>query len=322
MTNTDWHQLRRSTTFSKHPMTEPLAYLNGRFVPVSQASLHVFDLGVVGGASVTEMVRTFRHVPFRIDQHLDRLEQSIPELKSICERIVAENSRLIPESHDLGLILFVTAGENPTYVGRTSVSRPRGSSVCVHSFPLPFELWADKYETGVHLATVTTKSIPDDVVDASIKHRSRLHWHLADREAKKIDPSASAVLTSEKGFLTETATGNVWWVKQGVLATPARNILKGISRDVIFELNEQLHLPCAVNDFDPAELATADEAFVTSTPLCLQPVTRFNCNPIGNGKPGPVTLELLRLWGEMVGVDIARQMREGAAARRDESMKG
>jgi branched-chain amino acid aminotransferase len=306
-------------------MTEPVAYLNGNIVPVSQAALHVFDLGVVGGASVTEMVRTFRHAPFRLDEHLARLERSLsvvgfshgmttPELKGLCERVVAENSRLIPESHDLGLIVFVTAGENPTYVGRTSASSPKGPSVGVHTFPLPFELWADK--SGVSLATVSTRSIPDDVIDGSIKHRSRFHWLIADRQAKKVDPTASAVLTNAKNFLTETAAGNIFWVKRGVLVTPARNILKGISRDVVLELNEQRQLPCAIDDFDPTELARADEAFVTSTPTCLQPVTRFNGQPIGDGKPGPVTRELLRLWSEQVGIDIVEQMRAGARDRR------
>ena len=98
--------------FPKHfksgkTMIEPIAYLNGQFVPVSQAALSVFDLGVVAGASATEMVRTFRHIPFRLDQHLLRLEHSLnvlqiqsgldrDELASICERVAAENARLIP----------------------------------------------------------------------------------------------------------------------------------------------------------------------------------------------------------------------------------
>lgn len=308
-------------------MKEPLAFLNGKFIPVSQASLHVFDLGVVGGASVTEMIRTFHHSPFRLNEHLQRLsrsldvvgfriEQTVAELKAICERIFVENSSLISKTQDLGLIVFVTAGENPTYVGRTPSSSPKGPSVGVHSFPLPFELWADKFQTGLHLATVETRSIPDEVIDASVKHRSRLHWHLADREAKKFDATASAVLTSASGFLTETAAGNVWWVSNGVLKTPANNILKGVSRDVVMELKDQLKLPCLVGDFRPSDLASADEAFLTSTPLCLQPITRFNGKEIGTGHPGPVTRQLLTLWSQLVGVDIERQMIEGAAERR------
>src|SRR5262249_20622509 len=96
-------------------MHEPIAYLDHRLVPVSEARLHVFDLGIVGGMAVTEMIRTFRHRPFRLSEHLMRLEQScrrvgfempkpLSELASLAEEIVAHNVRLIADEDDLGLI--------------------------------------------------------------------------------------------------------------------------------------------------------------------------------------------------------------------------
>ena len=143
-------------------MTAPIAYLNGRFVPIDEAQLHVFDLGIVGGTSVTEMLRTFRHIPFRLDDHLDRLAESLQrveidpglswsELREISEQVVSTNAKLIPAHHDLGLIVFVTAGLNATYVGRGLAG---WLTVCVHTFPLPFELWAENYDVGLHLVTV------------------------------------------------------------------------------------------------------------------------------------------------------------------------
>ena len=308
-------------------MTEPIAYLNGQFVPVSKAALSVFDLGIVAGASVTEMTRTFRHVAFRLNEHLDRLEQSLKlvhidprlsrdELVSICERVVSENQRLIPADHDLGLIVFVTAGQNLTYLGLSELSRARTPSVCVHSFPLPFELWAERYETGLHLVTTSIGSLPDDVIDSRIKHRSRMHWHLADIQAKKVDPSAMAVLIDQDGFLTETATGNICVVEGATIVTPSQHVLHGISRDVVADLATSLGLTFVTARVKPDELARASEAFLTSTPHCMLPVTRFNNRPIGQGVPGPVFQQLISAWNNVIGLDIVGQMRDGAKSRR------
>ncbi len=307
-------------------MTEPIAYLNGQFVPISRASLSVFDLGIVAGSSVTEMTRTFRHVPFRLNEHLDRLEQSLKlvridprvsrdELVSICERVVSENHKLIPADHDLGLIVFVTAGQNLTYLGLSELSRARTPSVCVHTFPLPFELWAERYETGLHLATTSIGSLPDDVIDTRIKHRSRLHWHLADVQAKKVDPSAMAVLLDQDGFVTETATGNLCVVEGGTIVTPSQHVLHGISREVVADLATSLGLSFATARVTPDDLARASEVFLTSTPNCMLPVTRFNNNPIGQGGPGPVFQRLISAWSKLVGLDIIGQMRDGARSR-------
>ncbi len=307
-------------------MTEPIAYLNGHFVPISKAALSVFDLGIVAGASVTEMTRTFRHVPFRLSEHLDRLEQSLKlvnidprlsrdELVSICERVVSDNQRFIPSDHDLGLIVFVTAGQNLTYLGLSELSRARTPSVCVHSFPLPFELWAERYETGLHLVTTSIGSLPDDVIDSRIKHRSRMHWHLADNQAKKVDASAMAVLIDQDGFLTETATGNICVVEGTTIVTPSQHVLHGISRDVVADLATSLGLTFATSRVKPDELVRASEAFLTSTPHCMLPVTRFDNRPIGQGVPGPVFQQLITAWNKLVGLDIVGQMRDGAKSR-------
>ncbi len=307
-------------------MTEPIAYLNGQFVPISQAALSVFDSGVVSGASVTEMVRTFRHVPFRLKEHLVRLKHSLDVLKinpsltsdeinALCQQVIAKNVSLIPPDHDLGLIVFVTTGQNLTYLGRAGAKIAKTPSVCVHTFPLPFELWADKYDTGLHLVTTSVRSVPNDVIDSSVKHRSRLHWHLAELEAKQIDPVAMALLLDQEGCVTETGTGNLCVVEGETILTPERHVLKGVSRDVVAELAASLGLVFGHTRLTEEDLSRANEAFLTSTPHCLQPVTRFNQQSIGNGKPGPVFQRLISAWSKLVGVDIVEQMRQGAKTR-------
>src|SRR6266566_3309749 len=105
-------------------MPEPLVFLNNNLVPASQAHLAIFDAGIVLGATVTEMTRTFRHRPWRLQGHLDRLFRSLrytrmdigmskEQLAKVSEELVANNARLIDKDDELGLIHFVTAGEYP-----------------------------------------------------------------------------------------------------------------------------------------------------------------------------------------------------------------
>lgn len=307
-------------------MSEPIAYLNGKFVPYSQASLSVADLGVVSGASITEMARTFRHQLFQLEPHLERLEHSLAgleierpvsrqELSTLCHQVASENAKLIPADHDLGLVVFVTAGQNLTYLGRAGLTATTTPTVCIHTFPLPFELWADKYESGLHLITTTVKGPPEDVIPASIKHRNRLHWYLADKQVKKTDAAAMAVMTDPDGFLTETATGNLCVVEGQTIATPEEHVLRGVSRQVVADLASSLGLSFAYGRISPNDLGQAKEAFLTSTPHCLLPITKFNGLSVGDGRPGPIYRRLLDAWSQLVGVNIAAQMQRGTLER-------
>src|SRR5262245_2437442 len=109
-------------------MSEPLVYLNGQTVPASQAHLAIFDAGIVLGATVTEMTRTFRHRLWRLNDHLERLFRSLrythmdigmsgEHLANISEDLVSNNAKLIDKDDELGLIHFVTAGEHAMYAG-------------------------------------------------------------------------------------------------------------------------------------------------------------------------------------------------------------
>ena len=134
-------------------MTEPLVFLNGKMVPASQANLKIYDLGIVLGATVTEMTRTFRQQPFRLDDHVDR---SVPVAQvhaagyrhdarrflKATRQLIEHNAPLIPDDDELGLIHFVTPGETPIYAGSAAGGARTTPTVCIHTFPMPFELWA------------------------------------------------------------------------------------------------------------------------------------------------------------------------------------
>lgn len=300
-------------------MTEPIAWLSGEFVPLNQARLHVFDLGIVGGVSVAEMLRTFRHRLFRVEEHLCRLQQSLQlaglhpnlssdEIASRLKDVIRHNSLLIDPDDDLGAIVFVTAGLNATYVGRDA-ALSAGCSVGMHTFPLPYRTWAAKYDDGVSLVVPAVRAIPADVVDPRIKSRSRMHWHLAEQSARQIEPGAMAILTDHAGHLTETAASNlIAVIDDQLVSPPPGTVLEGVSLAVVAELAEQFGKPLQRRPLTPQELATATEAFLSSTPSCLLPVTRLQGQPLGTGHPGPIYQRILSAWNDLVGLDIRGQM--------------
>lgn len=308
-------------------MTEPLVYLRGQFVPASQAHVAIFDAGIVLGATVTEMTRTFRQQPYRLEDHVERLFRSLKytrmdigmapeELVRVSRELVANNAKLIDPEDELGLVHFVTAGEFPVYAGSAGRSARLTPTVCAHTFPMPFELWASKLDTGAHLVTPSIRHVPPQCYDPKMKYRSRMHYYLADKEAQLVDPDASALLLDLAGNVTETGGANFLIVERGTIVSPSlTNTLPGISRDTIIQLAEKLGIPFVVKDIQVHSVMNADEAFTATTPYCMMPVTKINGVPIGDGRPGPVWKRLMGAWSELVGLDIEQQMRDSAKRR-------
>lgn len=309
-------------------MPEPLAYLNGQMLPASQARLPIYDAGIVLGATVTEMTRTFRHEPFRLDDHLARLFHGLGHLSldigmsparvgELSREVLAHNLAAVDSADDLGLIQFVTAGEYPTYAAMAGEQSRPGPTVCIHTFPLRWELWAKGLTQGLRLVTPTVRHVPPECYEPSVKYRSRLHYYLADQEARRVDPEAKALLLDLDGHVTETSGANFLIVDAGTIVSPTlRNILPGISRATVVELAGELGIPFEERDLSLEAALAADEAFVTSTPYCLMGVTRINGHAIGDGRPGSVLRKLQAAWSERVGVDIAAQVVEGSIRRR------
>lgn len=295
----------------------PLAYLNGRYIPGEQAAIPVWDRGVVQGATVTEMIRTFQRTPFRLEHHLARLRSSLDylgvvvgqtddDLAEIVQTLIDSYEAALPPHVDLGIVIFVTPGAIPMYAGEFPAAD--GPTVCVHAFPLPSRQWAVKYESGQALVVPSIRQIPTEILDPCFKYRSRLHWYLADREAHAVDPTAVALLQNGAGHLTETNSGNFFIVAEGTIRTArAADSLPGISQQFVQELAKELEIPYEVGDITLAASLAAEEAFVSSTSYCVLPVTRINRQAIGAGGPGPVTHALLRRWSERVGLDIVKQ---------------
>jgi branched-chain amino acid aminotransferase len=295
----------------------PLAYLNGEYLPADEAQLPVWDRGVVQGATVTEMIRTFQRVPFRLTAHLARLRSSLSylgitptesdaDLTVIVQRLIDSRATSLPPLGDVGIVILATPGAIAMYAGEVAVSK--SPTLCIHTFSLPFHQWGEKYQVGQALVVPSVRQIPSEILDPRFKYRSRLHWYLADRESHAIDPQAVALLQNVEGHLTETNSGNFFIVEQRRIRTARESdVLPGISQQFVKELAEELEIPYEVGDITIRNILQAEEAFVTSTTYCVLPVTRLNQQSIGDGTPGPVTRRLLQRWSERVGLDIVRQ---------------
>ncbi len=302
---------------------EPAVYLRGRMLPASEASISIFDFGIVLGATITDLLRTFNHHPYRLEDHVHRFYDSCKyarikppilakETMRITEELVKHNAPLAGPGGELAVVYFITPGENFVYAGSAAAGgADLTPTFCIHSFPLPFHLFRRFFETGLHLVTPSTRHVPPECIDPKIKNRSRLHWWLAEQEAHLVDGSAMPLLLDLQGNITETSGSNFLLVKKGIVYSPApRNILLGVSRKVVIELCSKLGISFVERDLQTHDAMTADEAFVTTTPYCMAPVTKVNGVTTGDGTSigGPIYRRLLRAWSDEAGVDIRAQI--------------
>jgi branched-subunit amino acid aminotransferase/4-amino-4-deoxychorismate lyase len=291
------------------------AYYNGEWIPSDTLRIGLDDLGFLLGATVTERVRTFGGAIFRLEGHMRRLHRSLEivglEADAIVNQVtdaivefVRRNGRQIDKQDDWSIVAFATPG-------LAGGGRP---TVCVHGYPLQFQLWAEQFERGVSVAVSDIRQIPPDSLPPELKCRSRMHFYLADRQAAQRQPGARAVLLDEDGFVAEASTANVLVYREGegLVSPPPEHILFGVSVHVVQELAARLGMPFITRPLTVEELQSAGEAMLTSTSVCLLPIVQCDGRAIGDGCPGPIYRSLLKAWSEMVGLDVASQARRFA----------
>ena len=155
-----------------------------------------------------------------------------------------------------------------------------------------------------------TRHVPAACIDPRIKQRSRLHWWLAEREARRADPVASALVLDTEGHVTETAAANFLLVRDGIVYTPPRDtVLAGISLRVTEELCKELKIGFEERHLSLDDCLAADEAMLSTTPFCLAGVSRINGVPLP--WPGPVFETLLAGWDSCAGLNVRRQIWPG-----------
>jgi len=296
-------------------MEERIVYLNGAFVPESEAKVSVLDSGFNGGDGVYDVTRTFRHKPFKLREHTERLFRSLHYTRIDCGmsleqmekttlEVLERNKSLLAENEDCALWQVVSRGVRSTRGNRVA----GGATVAIYSVIVNFPEFASFYVEGAPLIIPSTRRIPPQCLESKAKITNKMNHNIAAFEAKQADPRAIPLMLDIDGNLSETNAHNFFLVIQGKLCTPSdKNVLGGITKEVIFGLAKQLGVEIVEGNFTPYDLYNAEEAFLASTSPTFVPIKTVNGLNVGQGAPGPVTLRLIGAWNKMVGMDIVDQ---------------
>lgn len=291
---------------------ERVAWHRGEIIPESEVRISFRDAAAVRGEGVYDTERTFGGRVFRLDQHLDRLWRSMAYLGI---EPPMERAELAAITHEVAGRNAEIAGDDVWVTQRVSRGVPREHggdgrpTLIVESLPIPFATRAAGYRDGVRVVTSALRRTPPWALSPQAKTTNLLNLMLGAQQVRDVDPGAWAILLDEHGNLGEGGGANIFVVKGGRLATPqARFVLPGITRDAALELAAAEGIPADERDVDLFDAATADEAFVTSTSLCVCPVASINGRPMRVGAvPGPVTRRLQEAFSRLVGVDFVAQ---------------
>lgn len=299
-----------------------VVYHNGEFVPEADARISIFDSALMFGDMVFEMTRSFNKKQFRLREHLERLmagvkilhiplKLGIEELEEICHEVVRRNDSVFSERDEHRLMINVSRG--PLSIYHEVFAGKMEPTVVVADFPLKWTVtgMGELFDKGINAVVPSQRAIPSSLMDPKIKNRSRLFYQMANIEVSKVKGERNwALLLDPDGLVTEGTGDNFFIVKDGKVMTPeGRNILRGVSRDYIFELCRELGIECVEASIDLYDVYTADEAFMTGTPFCILPVSSLNNVPLGSVPLGPITQMLIQQWSRNVGVDIVGQIK-------------
>ncbi len=299
-------------------MPQAQGWINGETRDFTQLQLPVWDLGVVAGASITEMARTFAHKAFRLSDHLQRLLSSceeigfaVPygasEIQSAAESIVSHNISLIDAEADLGIVIFVTAGANPTYLGNADLPGP---TVVIHTFPLPFGNWQAAVRDGVRLQIPEQRQIESSSLPVYLKTRNRLHWWMADRRAAAMEAGSKALLLDTNGFVTETSTACFYGVLDGEIVSPKQHVLNSMSRRMVFEAATEAGIPYRLMNITVDDVRNMSDVFLSSTPVGVLPVKSISGTEFDTDADCEVLRMLRAYWQHQTGVDPLQQIRD------------
>ncbi|MCX4188375.1 D-amino acid aminotransferase [Methylophaga sp. OBS4] len=269
-------------------------YLNGEFMPAEQAKVSVFDRGFLLGDGVYEVIPVYDGLPFRLLQHLQRLQRSLngvrmanphtdDEWTSIIARLVTENG-----GGDQAVYLQVTRGVAARDHVFPEGVEPTAFVMSNHIKPLPAS-----YKTeGVKAITVA------DIrwAQCDIKAITLLPNSLLRQQAE--DAGAQEALLIRDGYLTEGSASNAYAVIEGVIYTAPKDekVLPGITRDLVLELANKAGLPYLEQAVTEQQLNEASEIWISSSTREVLPVTTLNNKPVADGKPGPIWQQIERLY--------------------------
>ena len=272
-------------------------YVNGTIANADDAAIPVFDHGFLYGEGVYETLRTYNRIPFLFDRHVRRLRASAGHLHL---EVPFSDGTLLERLSDT----MAAAGEMREAYIRVLLTRGVGElTYDLHSTPDPSlviivkpleEPPARVFTEGIKISLVSILRNHPGSVNPIIKSNNLLNNALAMQEANRRG-AEEGLMCNYRGELSECSQANFFIVRGGAALTPKSEagLLEGLTRSFLFEVGQEIGVPVREETLFPADLDTAEEAFITSTTREISPVTRIDDRTIGAGKPGTVTMKLL-----------------------------
>ncbi len=293
-----------------------IAYFNGRYVPEREVLVPFRDRGFKYGDAVFDTTRTFGHRVFKLAEHVERLYRSLRYLRidpgltqdamvEISGEVVRRNLPLLEPDEDYWVTQRVSRGLDPS---ARAIWPQEGATVIVECVPLPLRERATLYRDGIRVMTPSVRRTPPESLSPRVKTHNYLNLIAGGLEVNAQDPGAWAVLLDTSGNLAEGLGSNIFLVQKGQLLTPREQaVLSGISRETVIDLAREAGREVVEKDIDLYDAYNADEAFLTSTSLCICPIASVNGAKIGGAVPGPVTRQLTEAYCRFVDFDFIGQ---------------
>ena len=282
-----------------------LVSLNGIIMNASDAKVSIMDRGFLFGDSVYDVFFCYKKMPVFFYEHIDRLYQSAERIDLPMNfqrhQLIASIKDLVSKNpfEESFMRIVVSRGEYEMGLTPQSYADVQNTIVLyLKNFQMPSE-WI---RNGVDFKISSFERNSKKAMDPMNKTGNYLNSQLALNEAKK-ENYHDAIMLNAKGEITEGTTNNFWIVqKNGNVVTPdlKSGLLRGITREKIFEIAKGLNISISEKILYPSDIESASESFYTSATKGIVPITKINHLPIGNGKPGEITMRLKKGYDELV----------------------
>lgn len=286
---------------NQNSFADGCAFIEGKYIPIAEASIPIIDTGFLRSDITYDVVAVWNGKFFRLEDHLERFERGWKRLRMKPPVNKDEIRKILFECvrrsgiRNAFVEMIVSRG-----VDEEGSRDPRRFRNRFYAYAIPY-IWIVKpedQEVGIQLMIAEkTIRIPSEAVDPTVKN---FHWADLTRGIfEAYDRGGyTIVLPDAEGNITEGPGFNVFIYYKGVLLTPERGVLEGITRRTVLDLAEELNISAKLDRFDANVLKEADEVFITSTAGGVMPVTKVNDKPIGSGSPGEVTTLIRKRYWE------------------------
>jgi branched-chain amino acid aminotransferase len=288
--------------------------LNGKIIPISEAKVSVFDRSFLYGDSLYEVVRTYEGKPFRLKEHLARMQKSAALCQMRFSQTSAEYEREIlkcisafraqkgREKEDVYVRIIVSRGVGKIGFGLSSIETPTQYTIIIE----PISMYPNKaFAVGAKLQISKRIRNHPKALDPAMKSGNYLNSLLAYLTAAEAGFD-DALMLDNQGFLTEGTTYNLFYVNRGIVGTAPIDvgILDGVTRRAVINLCIEMNIPCREVRFPKEYLFQADEVFISSSLKEVMPVLNLDGKKISSGKPGPITNKLRDAFKDLVKSEL------------------